>query len=214
MDRTNAKTDLTALRAWCAAALIKAHGRRVSGPIRKLNDERAGRALAGLSADAEALDLVEAKLARSGIVFVKRWDHLPGTYLDGAAMLRADGVPIIALTLRHDRLDNFWFTLLHEFCHVRKHLLAGTSIIVDDLDVNSSDKIEDEADLFAQNCLIPPELWAATKSEALSPEDIISIAGTAGVNPAVVAGRWRRDFGDYRDFSKTLGHNEVRAKFA
>ena len=84
---------------------------------------------------------------------------------------------------------------------------------IDDRDVSSSDKIEDEADMFAQNCLIPPELWDLAKSRDLSPEDVVSIALNAEVNPAIVAGRWRRDFGDYRRFSKMLGHGEVRAKF-
>jgi len=33
--------------------------------------------------------------------------HLLKTYLDGAVMRDASGNPIVALTLRHDRLDNF-----------------------------------------------------------------------------------------------------------
>jgi Zn-dependent peptidase ImmA (M78 family) len=53
-----------------------------------------------------------------------------------------DGVPVIALTLRHDRLDNFWFTLLHEFAHVACHLSPDRQVILDDLDVASSDAIE------------------------------------------------------------------------
>jgi hypothetical protein len=41
--------------------------------------------------------------------------------LFGAAMLD-EGRPIVAFTLRHDRLDSFWFALLHELAHVAKHL--------------------------------------------------------------------------------------------
>jgi len=70
---------------------------------------------------------------------------------DGAAICRGDGAPLIALTLRYDRLDNFWFTLLHEFAHVSCHLSGDTSVILDDLDVKGSDKIEAEADEFARN---------------------------------------------------------------
>ena len=47
--------------------------------------------------------------------------HLPGTFLDGAAMHALDGGPIIALTLRYDRIDNFWFSLMHELAHVARH---------------------------------------------------------------------------------------------
>ncbi len=61
--------------------------------------------------------------------------HLPKTYLDGAAMLMPNGTPVIGLTLRHDRVDNFWFTLLHELAHVARHLSEKEPIIVDDLDL-------------------------------------------------------------------------------
>src|SRR5690606_14457409 len=48
--------------------------------------------------------------------------HLPKTHLDGAALRLPDGSPVVALTLRYDRLDNFWFTLFHELAHVGLHL--------------------------------------------------------------------------------------------
>jgi len=43
--------------------------------------------------------------------------HLPKTYLDGAALWVNDH-PVIALSLRYDRIDAFWFTLLHEAAHI------------------------------------------------------------------------------------------------
>ena len=43
--------------------------------------------------------------------------HLPKTYLDGAALWVNDH-PVIALSLRYDRIDAFWFTLLHEVAHI------------------------------------------------------------------------------------------------
>ena len=36
--------------------------------------------------------------------------HIPRTHLDGAALLLPGGRPVIGLTLRYDRIDNFWFT--------------------------------------------------------------------------------------------------------
>lgn len=33
-----------------------------------------------------------------------------------------NGSPVVALTLRYDRLDNFWFTLFHKLAHVALHL--------------------------------------------------------------------------------------------
>ena len=43
--------------------------------------------------------------------------HLPHTYIDGATFMLA-GHPVIALTLRYNRIDNFWFTLMRELAHV------------------------------------------------------------------------------------------------
>lgn len=43
--------------------------------------------------------------------------HLPRTYLDGAALWLGDR-PVVALSLRYDRIDSFWFTLLHELAHL------------------------------------------------------------------------------------------------
>ncbi len=65
--------------------------------------------------------LVGDLLATRNIHFVIE-PHLTKTYLDGAAFLSPQGYPVIAMTLRYDRADNFWFTLMHELAHVVLHL--------------------------------------------------------------------------------------------
>jgi hypothetical protein len=60
-------------------------------------------------------------LAKHGIHLICL-EHLPRTYLDGAALQLTDRTPVVGLTLRYDRLDNFWFCLLHELAHVGRHL--------------------------------------------------------------------------------------------
>lgn len=209
--RTNAKTDPAALEAWCAAVLVKAASRKVSRFKGSISPEF-GRRLAKLSASSDGLARVRDELAHVGIIFVTL-EHLPGTYLDGAAMCRRDGAPIVALTLRHDRIDNFWFTLLHEYAHVCCHLKGETTMILDDLEVKSVGGIEEEADKFAQGALIPEALWKRSVSPSLTPADVIQIAATADIHPAIVAGRWQREYGDYRRFSKMLGRGEVRMQF-
>jgi HTH-type transcriptional regulator/antitoxin HigA len=211
--RTNAKTDTGALEAWCAAVLLKAES--VKLPKKRSNPFAGfGRTLARLSAAPNGPTLVAGALAGVGVIFLAL-RHLPGTYLDGAAMCRRDGTPIIALTIRHDRIDNFWFTLLHEYCHVCHHLNNETNAILDDLEVKSAaseDDIEHQADMFAQNALLPPAISAKLRSIELTPEDIENIATEAGVHAAVVAGRWQREHSDYRRFSKILGRGEVSAQ--
>ena len=208
-DRTNAKTDLGALEAWCAAVAVIAESKSKPRISRKKLDLETGRRVAQLSGTPDGIRKVEAELARLGIILVVL-DHLPGTFLDGAALCRADGTPVIALTLRHDRLDNFWFTLLHEFAHVCCHLRDGTTIIVDDLEVSSTDRTEAEADAFAREALIPADEWKTLPKE-LSAEDLEGFAARLSVHPSIVAGRWRYLNRDYRRFSKLIGRGEVRA---
>ncbi|MGF6311907.1 HTH-type transcriptional regulator/antitoxin HigA [Bradyrhizobium sp. i1.8.4] len=209
-ERTNAKTDMAALEAWCAAALVRAE--KITIKKVKIGDpKKAARELAQLSILPDWQDQIVAALHRMGVVLVIL-EHLPGTFLDGAAMCRSDGVPVIALTLRHDRLDNFWFTLLHEFAHVTCHLSPDRQVILDDLDVTSSEAIEAEADAFARNALIPPAIWKPIEEDS-STEEVLETAEKAGVHPAIAAGRWRFEYSDYRRFSKLIGRGEVKSSF-
>ena len=212
-DRTNAKTDLGALEAWCAAVLVRAEGQVLPKKRGMKRNRSSARELAKLSALPDGPTHAKKFLKELGVALVIL-EHLPGTYLDGAAICRSDGAPVIAMTLRYDRIDNFWFTLLHEFAHVCCHLGEGTRLIVDDLEVSSSERIEEEADQFARDALVPPKIWAKFESPEVGTDQIEAVARDAGVHPAIVAGRWRWENGDYRRFAKLLGHGEVRKHFA
>src|ERR1700752_2809359 len=56
-------------------------------------------------------------LADAGIRFVIV-ETIGPAKIDGAALWLDADSPVIAMTLRHDRIDNFWFTLRHEIEHV------------------------------------------------------------------------------------------------
>jgi len=73
-------------------------------------------------------------------------------------MLLNGKTPVIGLTLRHDRIDNFWFTLLHELAHLVEHyqVLSSTDhVFFDELDIETDDEIEAQADRLAKNSLVP-----------------------------------------------------------
>jgi HTH-type transcriptional regulator/antitoxin HigA len=96
-----------------------------------------------------------------GIKFVlqSKPDHVP---LDGAALMHK-GAPVIALTKRHKRFDNYIFTLYHELGHVVKHLNERNIDFVDNtFDENekaNSIDFEKEANDFATQCIVPDEDW-------------------------------------------------------
>ena len=120
--RANAKMDPYALRAWCWQILARANE-----DLPKAGYERGTVTLdfltkvARLSWSEDGPRLAKELLVKRGISLVIE-KHLPKTYLDGVALRLGDGRPVIGLTLRYDRIDNFWFCLLHELAHVGRHM--------------------------------------------------------------------------------------------
>lgn len=81
--------------------------------------------------------------------------RLNKTHLDGATFFIEDH-PVVALTLRHDRIDYFWFTLLHEIAHI---LLGHSSHVEKLFDANGDQSIEElEANEWARSRLVEPDL--------------------------------------------------------
>lgn len=217
-QRASAKTDDVALLLWQAAALIKAARTNISTPFnrRRLTDGVL-RQIAQLSATTAGPKAVRDFLSQYGIIFIVN-PMLPGTFLDGAAMLLDDRTPVVVVTLRHDRVDNFWFTLLHELAHVSRHYEAlqhDRFAFFDDLDLDSNDGREKEADELAQEALIPSSLLRSVNWTAYSSnEDIARLANAAGVHSSIVAGKWQRQYADYRKFSRLIERNTLRSQLA
>ncbi len=153
-------------------------------------------------------------LSRHGIALVVE-PHLPGTHLDGAAMLDASGTPVIGMTIRYDRLDNFWFTLLHEVVHVARHLGPDTARFYDDLEIDAgSDPREVEADTIAGELLIPTAAWQRSNARVYPvPEAVEELADELGIHPAIVAGSIQRRNKNFKMLHQMVGRGEVRSCF-
>lgn len=139
--------------------------------------------------------------------------HLPSTHLDGAALL-GDRGPVIGLTLRFDRLDNFWFVLFHELMHVKLHLQKGrVEEIFDDLEAEA-DGLEREADEQAGRALIPDDLWDTALARYVRTADSIrTFAEENHISEAIVAGRIRKEADNYIMFKELVGFGQVRRLF-
>jgi HTH-type transcriptional regulator / antitoxin HigA len=130
--------------------------------------------------------------------------HLPKTYVDGAAW-HQDGQPVVALTLRYDHIDTFWFTLMHELAHV----VAGHSqTYVDNLDDESTDGQEKEANRMAADWLLDPHAYAAFVDAArpyFSRAKIEEFAASQGRHPGIIVGRLHHDeVTDFRHLNALL----------
>jgi HTH-type transcriptional regulator/antitoxin HigA len=171
--------------------------------------------LLALSLDEEGPAKAVEHLRKAGIALVVE-RHLPGTLLDGAAMCSLDEYAIVALTLRHDRLDNFWFTLMHEIGHLKFHVGRGEfAAIFDDTDAPAVDDRERQADLFAQETLLSSDKWKVSASRYTRTERAVMLdAKRFSVGPAIIAGRIRREANNYTLLKDMVGAGEVRRQFA
>jgi len=219
-SRANAKTDPYALKAWCWRVLATANQNRPSTTYKHGTVTLEFlRQLARLSCLQEGPRLAKEFLAKHGIALITV-PHLPKTYLDGAALTLGDGTPVIGLTLRYDRIDNFWFCLLHELAHVGRHMdVDGETVFVDDLSLRDvegahDDPKEIQADEWAEDALIPRVIWetsvARQQPTAMS---VINLANALQIHPAIVAGRIRHEKRNYRLLSQFVGTGEVRPHF-
>lgn len=218
--RANAKSDPYALKAWCWRVLAVANENRSQATYKPgtITLEFL-REIARLSWSPDGPRLAKEFLGRHGIVLVVM-PHLSKTYLDGAALKLGDGTPVIGLTLRYDRVDNFWFCLLHELAHIGRHMEGnGDSAFVDDLNLRNvpgrrGDAKEAQADEWAEEALIPRDIWEASGIRDNPPSmAVVQFANSLHIHPAIVAGRIRFEQKNFRMLSHFVGTGDVRRQF-
>jgi len=182
-------------KAWCFRA------RKMAGvlPVPQFQPERLNQAekeLRKLAAyPKEARHLTEL-LASYGIRFVVV-EPLPGVKIDGAAFWLDATSPVIALSVRFDRVDAFWFTLMHEFAHI-KHgdALSVDSDLIDGTIGIAVTLVEDEAEKRASDAathaLIPTQELQSFISRVgplYSKERIIQFAHKVKIHPGIIVGQ-------------------------
>lgn len=155
-------------------------------------------------------------LADAGIRFVIV-ETMPGTKIDGATFWLNDDSPVVVLSLIRDRIDNFWFTLMHELSHVEHG--EGKSEPIIDINLCSKDQPSDRpdyelrADRDAGEFCISQE---ALKNFIIRTEPyyheikILGFALTNNVHPGIVVGqlqyRGRIGWDKHRKFLDKVRH--------
>jgi len=211
--KLGAKADPYAILAWKARVLQKARAVRNMLGSSKNIDPIFIKKLVSLSTTPDGIIEAISRLRNIGVIVVFE-SHLKSTYLDGAALLLDNTTPVIAMTLRHDRLDNFWFVLLHELGHIVRHRESGLQDgFFDDDSVPAIAQLENEADEFASGALIPDEIWKSSFVRFTKSRDqVLEFASRVGVGASVVAGRIRSERNDYSLFSDLVGTSEVKKR--
>jgi HTH-type transcriptional regulator/antitoxin HigA len=96
--------------------------------------------------------------------------------------------------------------LLHEVAHHALHVDESTTAIFDDVESPARDIGEVEADTFAQEALLPSEIWHTCVSRFTRSEKAVVVdAERLGINPAIIAGRIRREANNYTILKTLVG---------
>ena len=125
-------------------------------------------------------------------------EHLPKSKIDGAALWLGDGweKPVIALSLRYDRIDSFWHTLFHECSHIKNkdsYAILDVDIVGADRCLSSGElsEIEARANEDASEMLIPKDKLQGfilrTRPFYYSAK-IIQFANLIKLHPGIIAG--------------------------
>lgn len=137
---------------------------------------------------------VPIALAEAGLRLVVIED-LPRTRIDGAAFFLDNDpkLPVIALSLRIDRLDAFWHTLGHELRHIlnRDPLSLDTNLVGEDREMQVGE-MELRADAEAANWLIPErdiESFRLRAKPWYGEDAVVRFASRMGVHPSIVTGQ-------------------------
>lgn len=214
-----ANSNSQAIFAWLLAARASANKLKCDVVFKRDEiDESFISKVAHLSVLKDAPLFAREFLLSKGIKLVVV-EHLNKTHIDGALMIDSEGTPIVTLSLRYDRLDNFWFTLAHELAHlVLGHVYKTDGMcIVDDLESvsSSTDKVEKDASRVATKALIPSELWKNHPARLTAEiKDVRTLARKADIHHSIVAGRIRFERGDYSLLARYVGQGQVRKLFA
>mgnify|MGYP005755389833 CR=1 FL=1 len=137
------------------------------------------------------------ELAKNGVALVLL-PHIEGSFLHGATFYDKNKI-VLGLTARGKDADKFWFSFFHEIGH----------IILGHLNQNYYVQMEDEANLFSRNTLIPVDEYNKfTNKNEFSERSIIEFSNKINIDFGIVVGRLQKD--NYIPYTK---YNNLKTKY-
>lgn len=194
------------LKTWLLLAINKINQDVIEETYSEGNAELAANEIAHFTNSGKiSVNDIETILKKYGIKFchVKKLNQVP---VDAFSTMTSHGNPAIVATYRHNDMNKLVFDILHELGHITLQISLGKSFIKigDEL---SSDEYELEADAFARDILIAPNVWKAimrSGSKLLESLDfhrivnsVAKVAKENGINPTIAVSRYKRESGQY-----------------
>lgn len=165
-----------------------------------------------LMLDPEDVRHVPEILAKAGVRFLIV-EKIGNCKVDGVCTWIGDDEPVIGLSLRYPRMDNFWFVLIHECEHVLRGHGKDTKGIIDNLEgegASDGEGVAEEervANAASLSFAVPRERvlsFYRRKKPYVSERDVIGFANLSEVHPAVVVGQIQYIKNDYAWLRKWL----------
>lgn len=199
------KTTPEAISAWVRATELMAAQLESEVELKEFNNDLLSshinqlRSFTRLKVN-EAVSRVQALCASVGLLVV--WvPELKQTGISGCARWLTDSKPLIALTLRYKTDDQMWFTFFHELGHILLHR-KEKMFILDNAAEDISDLVvdppmqgrEEEANRFAADTLIPPDLLMKFISKNnFNSDAVYDFSEEIGIGPGILVGRLQRE---------------------
>ena len=129
--------------------------------------------------------LIKNAFSNAGVV-LEVLPNLPGSKTNGATKRIGDGI-LLMVNDRNTNSDTFWFSLFHEIGHIHN---GDYGVSFD----HESGEDEDAADRYAEDCLIPHDLYVRfVENGNFSEAAVLSFARSINRDPGIVVGRLQND---------------------
>jgi HTH-type transcriptional regulator/antitoxin HigA len=181
--------------AWLYRAYQLASKQVPAGKFSKKSLDACFSELRGLLTEPEAARHVARLLSEAGVRFVIV-EPFSGSKVDGVCFWLDSSSPVIALSLRLGRIDNFWFTLLHELRHVANGDGKELPIVDEDIvETPATSKIEQRANEEAAEFLVPLDKLSGfliRVAPVYSFQNVVGFSVTNNVHPGIVVGQLQK----------------------
>ncbi len=151
-----------------------------------------------LQSGEEFFPILEEKLIECGVILVAL-PALKNASLNGATKKFKNGSVLLLITDKNKSSDIFWFSIFHEIGHI-----INGDFYSDYEDDETYLDMEKKADNFAQNLLIPNELYKKFIEDAcFTKTNIKNFAESIGIHPSIVLGRLQKEgYLEYYNFKE------------
>lgn len=150
-----------------------------------------------MRSEPESVRHVPRFLNEAGVRYVVT-EGLPGGLIDGVCFWLGPNTPVIGMSMRFDRIDNFWFVLRHECAHVLHGHGKSRAIVDEDMEAKSLFPESEEeriANAEATEFCVPSEQMRSfylRKNPFFSESDVLAFSKRVKVHPGLAVGQLQR----------------------